>query len=123
MGNVFGYLRVDCDRSRAGSIGHAFVHGDGGRLVREFAGDVGALRGTAANLAGAVGTAAAGALLIGLLSANVMRDLTDNPIIPQDLKQQVGLDNITFVITFVSNDRLLDFPGRQTTEHRWDASF
>ena len=52
-----------------------------------------------------------------------MRDLTDNPIIPQDLKQQVGLDNITFVITFVSNDRLLDFPGRQTTEHRWDASF
>jgi hypothetical protein len=123
MGNVFGYLRVDCDRSRTGSIGHAFVHGDGGRLVREFAGDVGALRGTAANLAGAVGTAAAGALLIGLLSANVMRDLTDNPIIPQDLKQQVGLDNITFVITFVSNDRLLDFPGRQTTEHRWDASF
>lgn len=48
-----------------------------------------------------------------------MRDLTDNPIIPQDLKQQVGLDNITFV----SNDRLLDFPGRQTTEHRWNASF
>jgi hypothetical protein len=119
MGNVFGYLRVDCDRSRTGSIGHAFVHGDGGRLVREFAGDVGALRGTAANLAGAVGTAAAGALLIGLLSANVMRDLTDNPIIPQDLKQQVGLDNITFV----SNDRLLDFPSRQATEHRWDASF
>ena len=119
MGNVFGYLRVDCDRSRTGSIGHAFVHGDGGRLVREFAGDVGALRGTAANLAGAVGTAAAGALLIGLLSANVMRDLTENPVIPQDLKQQVGLDNITFV----SNDRLLDFPSRQATEHRWDASF
>jgi MFS family permease len=70
----------------------------------EFAGDVGALRGTAANLAGAVGTAVAGALLIGLLSANVMRDLTDNPIIPQELKKQVGLDNITFV----SNDRLLE---------------
>jgi len=33
-----------------------------------------------------------------------MRDLTDNPIIPQELKQQVGLDNITFV----SNDRLLE---------------
>jgi Na+/melibiose symporter-like transporter len=70
----------------------------------EFAGDVGALRGTTANLAGAVGTAVAGALLIGLLSANVMRDLTDNPIIPQELKKQVGLDNITFV----SNDRLLE---------------
>ena len=70
----------------------------------EFAGDVGALRGTTANLAGAVGTAVAGALLIGLLSTNVMRDLTDNPVIPQELKKQVGLDNITFV----SNDRLLE---------------
>ena len=69
---------------------------------REFAGDVGALRGTTANLAGAIGTAVAGALLIGLLSANVMRDLTDNPTIPSELKQQVDLDNITFV----SNDRL-----------------
>jgi hypothetical protein len=70
----------------------------------EFAGDVGALRGTAAHLAGAVGTAVAGALLIGLLSTNVMRDLTDNPIIRQELKEQVGLDNITFV----RNDRLLE---------------
>jgi MFS family permease len=70
----------------------------------KFAGDVGALRGTTANLAGAVGTAVAGALLIGLLSTNVMRDLIDNPIIPQELKKQVGLDNITFV----SNDRLLE---------------
>jgi MFS family permease len=70
----------------------------------EFAGDVGALRGTTANLAGAVGTAVAGALLIGLLSTNVRRDLTDNPIIPRELKEQVGLDNITFV----SNDRLLE---------------
>lgn len=46
----------------------------------------------------------AAALLIGLLSTNVMRDLTDNPIIPQELKKQVGLDNITFV----SNDRLFE---------------
>jgi hypothetical protein len=70
----------------------------------EFAGDVGALRGTTANLAGAIGTAVAGALLIGLLSTNVMHDLTDNPIIPPELKGQVDLDNITFV----SNDRLLE---------------
>jgi Major Facilitator Superfamily len=70
----------------------------------EFAGDVGALRGTTANLAGAIGTAMAGALLIGLLSTNVMHDLTDNPIIPPELKGQVDLDNITFV----SNDRLLE---------------
>ena len=69
----------------------------------EFAGDVGALRGTAANLAGAIGTAVAGALLIGVLSTNVMQELTDNPIIPPELKRQVDLDDITFI----SNDRLL----------------
>jgi MFS family permease len=69
----------------------------------ESAGDVGALRGTAANLAGAIGTAVAGALLIGLLSATVMQELTGNPTIPPELKRQVDLDNITFV----SNDRLL----------------
>jgi hypothetical protein len=61
----------------------------------ELAGDVGALRGTTANLAGAIGTAIAGALLIGLLSANVMHELIDNPIIPPELKPQVDLDNIT----------------------------
>jgi hypothetical protein len=76
----------------------------------ELAGDVGALRGTTANLAGAIGTAIAGALLIGLLSANVMHDLIDNPIIPPALKTQVDLDNITFV----SNDRLLEVLNRTT---------
>jgi MFS family permease len=76
----------------------------------EFAGDVGALRGTAANLAGAIGTAMAGALLIGILSASVSRDLTDNPRIPPELKRQVGLDNITFV----SNDRLLEILSATT---------
>lgn len=73
-------------------------------LSEEFAGDVGAVRGTTANLAGAIGTAMAGALLIGILSASVSHDLTDNPRIPPELKRQVGLDNITFV----SNDRLLE---------------
>jgi hypothetical protein len=75
----------------------------------ELAGDVGALRGTA-NLAGAIGTAIAGALLIGHLSANVMHELIDNPIIPPELKTQVDLDNITFV----SNDRLLEVLKRTT---------
>jgi MFS family permease len=69
----------------------------------EFAGDVGALRGTAANLAGAIGTAVAAALLIGVLSTSVMQELTDNPVIPPELKRQVDLDDITFI----SNDRLL----------------
>jgi MFS family permease len=69
----------------------------------ESAGDIGALRGTAANLAGAIGTAVAGALLIGLLSTTVVQELTGNPHIPPELKRQVDLDNITFI----SNDRLL----------------
>ena len=70
----------------------------------ELAGDVASLRGTTNNLAGAVGTAIAGALLIGVLSASVTRDLVDNPVIPKDLKAQVDLDEIPFV----SNDQLLE---------------
>jgi hypothetical protein len=62
------------------------------------------LRGTTNNLAGAVGTAIAGALLIGVLSVSVTRDLTENPVIPKDLKALVDLDDIPFV----SNDHLLE---------------
>ena len=71
---------------------------------KELAGDVGSLRGTANNLAGAVGTGSAGALLIGVLSASITMNLADNPVIPNELKAQVILDNVTFV----SNDRLLE---------------
>ncbi len=46
---------------------------------KELAGDVGALRGTTQNLAAAVGTAVAGALLVGLLSGMIMYQLADNP--------------------------------------------
>jgi MFS family permease len=76
----------------------------------EFAGDVGALRGTVSNLAGAVGTAVTGALVIGILSANVQRALVDNPTIPPELISRVDLDNVRFV----SNDRLLDTMSRTT---------
>jgi hypothetical protein len=69
---------------------------------KELAGDVGSLRGTAKNLAAAVGTAVAGALLVGLLSAGILRGLTDNPSLPPEFQSQVDLDSITFV----SNDRL-----------------
>src|SRR5215471_5958304 len=44
---------------------------------KELAGDVGSLRGTTQNLASAVGTAMAGALLVGLLSAMVLTRLAD----------------------------------------------
>ena len=72
---------------------------------KELAGDVGSLRGTTNNLAAAVGTAVAGALVVGLLSASVMRYVVENPIINRRrLKTQVDLDNINFV----SNDRLFE---------------
>jgi hypothetical protein len=44
----------------------------------------------------------AGALLVGLLSAAVMRNVAENPLLPAAVQSQVDLDNITFV----SNDRL-----------------
>ena len=46
---------------------------------KELAGDVGSLRGTTQNLAAAVGTAVAGALLVGLLSAAVLRQHRGEP--------------------------------------------
>jgi predicted MFS family arabinose efflux permease len=69
---------------------------------KELAGDVGSLRGTANNLAAAVGTAVAGALLVGLLSAAVMTRIAANPMLPEEIRTQVDLDSITFV----SNDGL-----------------
>ncbi|TWH32189.1 MULTISPECIES: MFS transporter [unclassified Aminobacter] len=69
---------------------------------KELAGDVGSLRGTTNNLAAAVGTAVAGALLVGLLSSAVMRQLAQNPTLPIEITSQVNLDSITFV----SNDQL-----------------
>jgi predicted MFS family arabinose efflux permease len=69
---------------------------------KELAGDVGSLRGTTQNLAAAVGTAVAGALLVGLLSSIVVTNIAANPLLPKEVQTQVDLDNITFV----SNDRL-----------------
>ncbi len=69
---------------------------------KALASDVGALRGTTINLAAAVGTAVAGALLVGLLAANVMRDIAKTEVLTPELQAQVDLDNINFV----SNDRL-----------------
>jgi len=72
-----------------------------------LAGDVGSLRGVTQNLAAAVGTALMGALLVGLLSSLVLRDLVDNPVIPAELKttelqQEFDFDNINFI----RNDQL-----------------
>jgi hypothetical protein len=77
---------------------------------KELAGDVGSLRGTTNNLAAAVGTAVAGALVVGLLSAGIMRSLADNPRLPPEIQSQIDLDNTNFV----SNDRLLGIMQRTT---------
>jgi len=69
---------------------------------KELAGDVGSLRGTTQNLAAAVGTAVAGALLVGLLSAAVLASIAANPKLPLELQSQIDLDSINFI----SNDRL-----------------
>ena len=69
---------------------------------KELAGDVGSLRGTTQNLAAAVGTAVAGALLVGLLSASVIRSLAATPLLPLEIQAEVDLDNINFV----NNDQL-----------------
>jgi predicted MFS family arabinose efflux permease len=69
---------------------------------RDLAGDVGSLRGTTQNLASAVGTAVAGALLVGLLSAAVLSKIAASPILPKEIQAQVNLDSINFI----SNDRL-----------------
>jgi MFS family permease len=75
---------------------------------KELAGDVGSLRGTTQNLASAVGTAVAGALLVGLLSAVVMRNLAATPLLPLEIQSEVNLDSINFV----SNDHLRDVLAR-----------
>ncbi|MBI0433692.1 MFS transporter [Roseomonas sp. KE0001] len=69
---------------------------------KELASDVGSLRGTTQNLASAVGTAVAGALVVGLLSSAVLGRVTASPVLTEELRAQVNLDNINFV----SNDRL-----------------
>lgn len=64
---------------------------------KELAGDVGSVRGTTQNLASAVGTAVAGALLVGILSLNIASSLVDHPDLSPELVSQVDLDRTNFV--------------------------
>ena len=77
---------------------------------KKLAGDVGSLRGTTQNLAAGVGTAIAGALLVGLLSGMVMVRLADNPVLTKDVQEQLNLDSINFV----SDDRLREIMTNTT---------
>jgi hypothetical protein len=49
-----------------------------------------------------VGTAVAGALLVGLLSAIILRSVAENPKFPPEIQAQLDLDSVNFI----SNDRL-----------------
>jgi len=69
---------------------------------KEVAGDVGSLRGTTNNLAAAVGTAVAGALMVGLLSSIALSGIAASPKLTPELQAQVDLNSINFV----SNERL-----------------
>jgi MFS family permease len=71
---------------------------------KQFAGDVGSLRGTTSNLAAAVGTAIAGALMVGILSLNIERSLIDHPTLPPELINKVDLNKVNFI----SNDQLIE---------------
>jgi MFS family permease len=73
---------------------------------KELAGDVGSLRGVTQNLAAAVGTAVVGALLVGLLSATIIGQLNENPVITAELKDQVNLTNLNFFSDTQLKDRL-----------------
>jgi predicted MFS family arabinose efflux permease len=77
---------------------------------KALAGDVGSLRGTTQNLAAGVGTALAGALLVGLLSAAILSRIAENPRLPVEVQSQIDLDSINFV----SNDRLHTILARTT---------
>jgi MFS family permease len=77
---------------------------------KELAGDVGALRAAANNLSASVGTALMGALLVGVLSANVLAYVSTSPVITAELREQVDL----YSVNFLSNDRLVERLARTT---------
>lgn len=86
---------------------------------KELAGDVGSVRGTTQNLASAVGTALAGAMLVGMLSLNVGQAVINDVDIPDRLVAQVDLDQVNFV----SNDQLRDvLAGTDASESEIDAA-
>lgn len=66
------------------------------------AAEVGSLRSTVGSLGAALGTAVAGALLIGFLSASASREAAPDSALWAELGAQLDLDSVRFV----SNDRL-----------------
>lgn len=86
-------------------------------VPKTLAGDVGSIRGTTQNLASAVGTALAGALLVGILSANIASAIQSNTYLPEELVDEVSLENANFV----SNDQLRSLlEGTEATDSQAD---
>ncbi|GAA0435996.1 MFS transporter [Leifsonia naganoensis] len=75
---------------------------------KKLAGDVGSVRGTTQNLASAVGTALAGAMLVTILGLNVGQAVADHSELPPSIVAQVDLDNVNFI----SNDDLREALSR-----------
>jgi predicted MFS family arabinose efflux permease len=64
---------------------------------KTMAGDVGALRGVANNLATGLGTAFAGVVAVGVLSFIVSTSIAGNPAITDSLLDQLDLDSVNFI--------------------------
>lgn len=73
---------------------------------KELAGDVGSLRGVTQNLAAAVGTSLVGALLVGILTTIIAGNVTNNPVITAELKDEVNLTNLNFFSDTQLTERL-----------------
>lgn len=78
---------------------------------KRLAGDVGALRGVANNLATAVGTAVAGALSVGVLAYLISVNVEEIAVLPPPIQEQIELDNVDFI----SNDHLEDVLEQYST--------
>ena len=90
---------------------------------KELAGDVGSLRGTTQNLAAAVGTAVAGALLVGLLSSMVMYQLADNQRLPTEEAVRINTESrlraLKIVLLIMAGVALLAiFPASRLPDYR-----
>jgi MFS family permease len=86
---------------------------------KELADDVEPVCDATSHLAAAVGTALAGALIVGLLSSSIHRDLAHNPTIADEIRTHLNLDRVSFV----SNDHLREVLERSaaSAEHVAEA--
>ena len=68
----------------------------------ERTGEVGGLQNTVTNLGASIGTALAGAVLIGVLTTSVMTGIKDNPAVPETVKSQAQVQ-LASGVPFVSD--------------------